>query len=219
MTTLKLTHEGEILKSFNVPDSWNDVSMAQFYELRENPEADNIKIIAILTGLEYEEIYNSSMLDLRELVNPHLKFVTSIPELLKTPPQSIIFEGVKIEIPQDIRLESLGQKFSLERQCEGKYDIECYPDALCYYLYTKITGKTFNQVEADKMKERIMSGVDCITGMTIATFFLRRWLKSYGQNPTSNHRPGLMTKLKQVFISSTNSESTQPLTPSQGGTS
>lgn len=60
---------------FDLPTSWHDVTVKQFFELQQNERTtphDYCKIFSILSGIEYEKWANSSV-NIDEKLWPHLE--------------------------------------------------------------------------------------------------------------------------------------------------
>jgi len=191
--------------SFNVPTSWDEITLKQWLQLHnEWNHKDIIKLIAILTGLDRDTIFNTIDIDIDEKIYPHLKFIFNKIEPSKLPvPEYITIDGKTLTVPKDVTIKCLGQKLSLQNYTalaagQDKKQRDCYAYAIAIYMFQEITSKTFDEDEAIKLIP-IIENCKFIEAYPVGTFFFNsymKYLKESAKNyQVSTHR----TKFSQAW--------------------
>lgn len=106
---LDLTIEGA---TFKIPESWEEVTLDQFNQMAEHADNLNpVRILAILTGLNYEELNNYDCSGFEVGVMPALGYLGDLPDFAKLERKSELdFGGRKVPTIADPGRERIGQK-------------------------------------------------------------------------------------------------------------
>lgn len=141
MVKLNLTIDEEV-KEFEIPNSWNDVTIENFQGLSKLQKAglNQLEFSVALVGLLTE--IDSDTLDLMDLesFNEILKVLEFAKEPIEpTQKDSIVIDGIEYFIKKDFDKLNLGEMTTLNILSEKYKDNidDCIPDMLCVFLRQK----------------------------------------------------------------------------------
>ncbi len=179
---LTLTRNGLKDKiSRTLPDSWHDINFQQFMDLVDCG-TDTVKIVALFTGLDEQEIKRAEIHNLNAVI-ACLSFLNEPPQY-KTPS---MISGYKI--PADLESKSIAQYEDLKsilkgfREGENNSNYSFFPLIVATYA---VDPYDFN--EAEKIKD-IFLKAPCTEVLAVANFTLVRFRAlNLGIGKTSRHR-------------------------------
>jgi len=122
----------------SAPSEWNEVTVGHFIQ-PEFLARDSVGLLCALTGIERKELLNATE-DIMPKLNKMVEFYVKEPQGYKGKlKKTLNFRGKKINIPQDIELEYLGQKI-LFASALGKYDFsyQAIPEAIAIYIAPQV---------------------------------------------------------------------------------
>jgi len=159
----------------NLPDQLNEITIGQLIELQERPDLNDVEAISILSGIAVEELKNvSNMDDFRvfgDIVSSlshqitHLYNSDAIPEYItfnndKTNRKVKVIYNLSVEpagafmAARDIIAEEINiQKAKHgEDNFSGHFNpsLKACCQVLAQYFYCKVTGKKYNEYEAEE---------------------------------------------------------------------
>lgn len=106
---LTLTIEGV---DYPIPGSWDEVTVEQFDEMTRHVDNLNpVRLLAILTGLDYDELNNFDCSGFSTAVLPGLGFITEVPDFSKVERGTHLdIGGRTVPVIKDPGRERIGQK-------------------------------------------------------------------------------------------------------------
>lgn len=172
-------------QKFNLPISWEEITIKQWLDLREIDFTDICSILAVLTGIDRDIWFSSTEVsDIEQNVIPQLEFLADPIDLTKVPlPKTVTIGGKQIEVPTDIGLKTYGQKIIFQREmlkyadAGGDFKIEFMPRALAIYLCPEEKFTDAAAIEYQKEVEQMK----VVEAYPVACFFLSRLLKSWSE--------------------------------------
>lgn len=173
---------------FEVPEGYHDLSLGQYIEVLKWDGENLIDLVGILTSLPEEVIHNTDENQVGDSVSKYLNWITVPPTFIdkKAPdyielevPDKMAIQGKEYPIPQDIRLETFGQKISLQIHLKMAEKnelniIEIIPMTLAIYLYPVVTGKLYDE---DRARELIplIKEVNLLDAYAVSSFFFAQF--------------------------------------------
>lgn len=182
-----------------LPVGWSEVTVEQFLQLRAiSTENDIIKILSILSGISYEKWSELKLANFEKAVDDiisTLSWMSDIPDFKSLPmPKKYMLADKLIDIPDDLKLETLGQRFIFEREIfpciERTGDvIEVIDKAIAIYIQPRVTGKDFDANKA------IMADVESkvrasfiFEAYPIASFFFNNYMRWLSKKEKSSSK-------------------------------
>jgi len=97
---------------YPIPGDWEEVTVAQFNQMTQHVDNLNpVRVLSILTGLDYNELNNYDCSGFSTSVLPALGYLQEVPELHKAPrKEAITIGGRKVPVIKDPGRERIGQK-------------------------------------------------------------------------------------------------------------
>lgn len=151
MIKYNATKENGIVESINIPTEWSDVSWSLYIKLINEDDGTIEKRIAILTGIEYEQILNLSVEDIINLI-PVISFSFDLEELKKANQVPEQYKNWYIGNQSWAKLEEAKQHLA---KLDGKDPMNAGNDIVRIYHGEEINDKPVTEV------------------LGLATFFLR----------------------------------------------
>lgn len=181
-------------KVYNLPESWEEVTVKQFMELRRVKPEDFISALSVLLQAPYDDVYVSKPEQIQKLIMPHLKWYFdekfSLIDL-PMPKRLSIYSSddpgncrQQIKIPT-IELESFGKKLEFEKAMQTVGDpLDMLPHLLGIYFYTPVTKKVYDAQNINDFVENVINYCRIVEAYPIMSFFLNklmRYLKKKGK--------------------------------------
>ena len=178
-------------KTFSLPVSWEQVTVGQYLNIQAiEGQHYNQKLKALIleavSGIPYETICKCSLSQI-ENMNSVLQFIQSPPEFKEWKlPDTYKLNGKDVEIPKDLKTESLGQRIAFEQiifpAITATGDIVTVMDkAVAIYIQPTFTGTPFDEKEYAKVIPLVRESL-LIEAHPIASFFFREFKASLKQN-------------------------------------
>jgi hypothetical protein len=160
MTTVNIELE-EGVKTFELPTSWDEVTVGQFmkiYELqldKENELMGTLKLISALSGIESDILLMMDVDDFKQIATEIL-FITT--PLEKNDSDYVEINGDKFYLYRDFNKLTTGEVITIEMIIDGaKNNINSVmPDLLCLFLRKKKEDGTFEKFTTDLMNRKEM---------------------------------------------------------------
>lgn len=173
--------------SFNMPESWHEVTVKQWLDFRKIDVSDICAVLAVLSGLSREQFFNTREIDLVDKLIPFLNWMQEPIDLKSQPvPKSVIISGQEVEVTGDITFKTYGQKLTYHQELfkymdeNGTAKVEFIPVALSIYL----CPDPFSDIKAAALIPEIEK-LPITIAYPIASFFLTNSLLSFQTNPKS----------------------------------
>lgn len=157
MISITLTTDGH-MASYNLPTSWDEVTVKQFIKLSalETDDPQSLvyiaELIAILTEVPLEAVYTMPMNGLEEII-PHLAFTK---DKISTGPKDTIKIGDEVYAPiKNFNGMTFGEVASIEILLKGAKGLEYLPKLLTILIRKPDEPFTVNLVDerADMMAQ------------------------------------------------------------------
>lgn len=142
MIKINLNVDGDEME-FNLPESWNEVSVKKASELSNAKKFDgknelelSVSIISILTGIDEEIIYMMSQEQFMEVIEA-IKFTNE--DIISEEKESILIKGEEYFLKKDFEKLNMGEIISIEtlvKQADGNLS-KCMSKLLCIFLRKK----------------------------------------------------------------------------------
>lgn len=186
------------------PICWAEASTGAFQRLYGKSglkDGDSlIRVFALLTGLQYDDVYQAQSEDLNAGLYQVTSFVLNEPKAFKAiEPTEFVFEGKAYKIP-NVKSLRVGQAFALRQTMEGGENLESLISkalAICYQ--PEINGGDFNYARAMEIEQEILKMP--ITETYPVGFFLLSKLNNSGASGLLLRLRLLRTKVKNVLQS------------------
>lgn len=148
------------VKEFSVPESWSEVTVAQFMEIvkiQESMEELNIlqktiRMVVILTGIPEDYV---EMIPIEQFykIKDILEYTNA--EVDTTPCESITLEGETYFIKNEFNQLTMGETITIETLMEGsKNVIEVFDKLLCVFLRKKKENGKLEAFKSTFIEER-----------------------------------------------------------------
>jgi len=166
-------------KTYQFPTSWNEVTVDQFFRLRDWDQKDFIKMLSILSGASYETIFKCKDEDIDVKLLPLMDWLKKpLTEKDVERFKVMTFDGKQYKIPRDIGQGSFGQKLSLQNRLieimeKTGNTINCLPFAVAVYMQPIVTGKEFSTEAADAFVDEVMK-TSISEAWSCGNFFLKK---------------------------------------------
>lgn len=166
---------------YTLPESWDEVTVNQFLELRDCENADFITILSKLINAPYDKVFACNPEMIAKKIMPMLNWYfdeTFNFDELKIP-SKLSVQDKKYPIPRDIRLKSFGQKIHFEEIMRDMKDpVIRMPYVVAIYMYPVVTKNKFNIESLDEFTKNTIGNCKITEIYPIANFFLTK-LKKY----------------------------------------
>lgn len=179
---------------YNIPSTWGDVTVQQFYDLKKSNPNDIVETLSILTGCPYGIMSRTKTYDIVETVQPIIAFLNR-PMLDKENPPvyKIKINERHFPAPKDLTRYSLAQKLAAcdaieqaEKEFNGNYYMAIHK-IVAIYFYPIVTGKEFDledpidQELFDAFEKELLK-CSALEVYEVADFFLSRLLRLRKRN-------------------------------------
>lgn len=175
------------------PSCWPEVKTGIYQRLvREVKKDDNpVKLFAILTGTEYQEVWDNAREDLDAAIYQAVAFIANDPQDFKKAPRPQTFRlaGATVMVPEHIQKLTVGQNFELRDMLteadKNKHSIETLLSrAVAVYLQPLVDGGPFNPKRIPELNAEIEQMP--IADVWPLGFFLLHRLITYGHFGTAS---------------------------------
>lgn len=178
-----------------VPEGWHEVTLKHVLALESEwtgESKDMIGLLSAFTGENFHTLENAKG-DLWEPIFQVLSFVFDAPKWDKIKkPKLVNIGGKMVKPPQNLSLETLGQKIlALNLITNGSDHIKNIPDIISIYLQPAYDGK-FVSDRINDIKRHVLD-MKAYEAMPYGLFFLKRLLR-----PRSFGRLGLKVSPKML---------------------
>lgn len=172
--------------AFDFPTDWSDLTFDQgrriVTEWYPNDPDNVFLLLSILSGVE-ENVWLNSTGDLQEQIIPRLDFLSTIPDLEKIPfPKKMKIGDREIKLPQNLQLETWGQKNKLQgiinkhiATPNGPYVI--IPWAVAVYAFPEYYGEPIDSKKLTTFFE-LIEKASFLDVYSAGKFFFRKSLNS-----------------------------------------
>ena len=167
---------------YDLPESWGEITVNQFMELRDCENADFITILSKLINAPYDKIFACNPEMIAKKVIPMLDWYfdeTFNFDELKIP-SKLSVQDKEYPIPRDIRLKSFGQKLHFEETMKDMRDpVAKMPYVVAIYMYPIITKNKFDIESLDEFTKNTIGNCKITEIYPIANFFLNKLRKYF----------------------------------------
>lgn len=158
---------------WNVPTSWEEVSLKQLTEIEKVQDEENVdalSILAVLSNHSRDEVASLPIQFVDKLVE-HLGFLQKAPDV--KPSNKIEIDGVEYVVNVKEKL-SFGEFVATQTALDG--DKHAYAQLLAI-LCRKVGEKYDSAFENEVLPERIelFNNAPCTKALAVTAFFLRLW--------------------------------------------
>lgn len=184
MVTIKVNGQ-----THHLPTQWSEISVATYRLMERHAfELNSVRLLSILTGIDYDVLINFDCSQFDEKVLQHLSFVHDIPQWGDLPkPSHLTIDDVPYAVPESVQSGSWFQRTMLKTLAvEGVNNklnmIELVAPCLTYMMQPVIEGKV-----SDKNYAAIQEKIDQLPiteAYPVAAFFLSTYLKYSKSNPS-----------------------------------
>lgn len=189
MIPYDLKHNGKSIMKFSIPESWEESTLRQMIQWKEQSAKGQIefcKQLEIMTGIPETDWENCSATNVDALLLPMLEWMKeplSEQYLMSLPvPETVTINGKAIEIPKDIDFKTFGQKITFQtemakyavKDTEGGitgFELSFFPVAIGIYCYPFEKFEDKKAFEFAKECELLPLKI----AFPLAAFFLRRY--------------------------------------------
>lgn len=179
--------------SFDFPTAWEDLTFDQgcriFTEWYDQDSNDVMKLLSILSGVEVS-VWENAVGNVEADILPRLDFMKDAPELETRPvPKTLKIGEKEITLPKNIRLETFGQKVSLQSTINksiGKpHDLFLIiPAAVAVYTYPQYFNAPLDSGKLKTFTE-LIGTCSFLDVYSAGKFFFLKSLKSSGSKPAN----------------------------------
>lgn len=196
---------------FNIPTSYDELSLKQFYDLKTVDSNDNVSFLSIISGLDKSIWSQCTDLDIVSKIYPYLEWMKEEFNVELYTPDFLHIDGVKYKRPGGLGIMCLGQIEHLKLLIKeigdkpGSHDYDLFPDLLAIIFQPDVDNAEYNYDRAMELKESIYK-CSLREAWPLASFFLAN-LSSYA----TRRKGGFLTALQKkkrppASIDSTNSD-------------
>lgn len=173
------------VRSIKVPRSWHEVTTDTYQKIHSDWDSEDVvKLFAILTGEDYDRLFNYKSKALETALINATTFITQTDFKKKDVPREILIDGKLIKIPKNVGDLSIGQSVLVRQKIEKvKVLEECISYAFSVYIQPLVDRSEFNYERAMQLHERVLAMP--ITETYSIGFFLLSRLKETGESWTS----------------------------------
>ncbi len=168
---------------YTCPQRWDEVTLRQFQELKHWDGKDFIKLLSIVTGIDYYTLFNTKNFDVDDYLLPYLEFLKKpFDEKSTASIKEIKIDDKYYPVPTDLKAYSFGQKIAAcqaieEAQKEGDvYD--SLGMVVAIYMQPIVTGKEYSQEAAKEFCLNVVNNCSITQSYRVGNFFLNSFLKS-----------------------------------------
>ena len=174
---------------FYLPESWGEVTVKQFMDLRNLDSSDIIHFYSIMLQAPYNLIFGARPEQLEQHIMPLLKWyfdedydLTKLP----VPKHLTIYDREEIDkvtceikVP-NIKMESFGQKLHFDEIMKKNDEdpILKMPEVMGVYFYSKVNESTYNDEKLENFIQDVIMRCRIAEIFPIANFFFRSIKKS-----------------------------------------
>lgn len=183
--------------SFLIPSRWEDITVKQWFQLRDISLEDYCGILEVLSGVSRETWFNTREIDVVEKLIPFLDWMKEPVDLSKYPvPEKVIIGGALVTVPKDIKLKTFGAKITYEKNLQnytnenGEVSIDFLPIALSIYF----CPEPFNDTAAAGLLDDI-GNMPISEAYPISAFFLTNSQQS-GKQKVNNFQ----ANMKKIIV-------------------
>lgn len=147
---------------FSLPSCYGDLTLSQFFKLKNLQSNKLIDILPILSGLDKAIWEQFADIDIDEKIAPCLEFLQGEFDChLYLVPDYITISDKQYPKPKSLALNTFGQKLALQTaiadaEKQGKDSLEIYPYALALYMQPIVTGKPYDSDMVDDLVPAVM---------------------------------------------------------------
>jgi len=191
--------------AFEIPGSWDEVTVEQYQQMVNHAgDMDPVRLLSILTKLDFEALNNCEIPGFIEQVVPVLLWIREPIELVKLPRKThITIEGKTIPVIADPGTERIGQKLKLTKDIAAA---EGTPNGMAvlipkvvanYYAPHLKEDKKWDEKDVDRL-EIACRQMKLVEAAPEANFFLLGYIKYSPGKKSGSMSSRQESKLKQV---------------------
>lgn len=175
-------------QKMTLPDKWEEVTTGQYMQMvQHSNDLNPIRMLSILLGMNYDTLQQTDSENIDLSILNMMSFIGHDVDFKALPVVDRLTIGEKeIEVPKDIRRETLGQKLMMQTFLNSLAErkapiIEVIPFAIATYL----SPGYYEQPYDDKRAEQLIPLIEkCPVMLThpVGYFFLNRWRMYVEQN-------------------------------------
>lgn len=164
--------------TYQCPTSWDECTVRQFMKLKDWTDGDFIRLVSILTGVDYEIIAACNNMDIDTKLVPHMEWLEKPFPKSAERKTRVRVQGKMYDVPTDLAKYSFAQKIRLtERVAEEIKStgstVGCIPIAFAIYFQPIVTGQKFSTDAAVKFTDDVVMDCSVTDVVPVANFFLR----------------------------------------------
>ena len=204
--------------TFDIPNSWADVTVAQFLRLAKampdktggapatETSIDFMACLEAISGVPRAIWENTRQSDIETVLLPNLKWM-QVPLNLNDckKPEKVVVAGKEVTVPTDLASETFGQKISIEEMLlkvkeapnQNLAIVNNIPMATAVYLYPLATGLPYSDKEARDFC-RHTEQLPIMQAYPLTAFFLKRWLDLSEQKANASDLNQLLNSAVQA---------------------
>lgn len=165
--------EKEIYKA---PTAWSEVTVRQFYRIRNEYKKDVLVLYSILLGCTVERLETCKQFDLHAQLKPCFEFLDT--ELKPSKSGTINIAGKERPVPKDLAQYSYAQYLRLyERMAKVSETtgstVDCIPFAVAVYFQPLVSGEKYSTEKAERFAEEVVGDCPITEAASVGNFFLK----------------------------------------------
>ncbi len=175
-------------QKMSLPDKWEEVTTMQYMHMvRHSSDLNPVRLLSILIGMDYDTLQQVDSTGIDLSVLNMITFIGNDIDFKSLPvPDRIKIGEKEVDVPKDIRRETLGQKLMMQTFLNGLSErkapiIEVIPFAIATYLSPGYYEKPYDDNRAQQLIPLIEQCPVMITH-PLGYFFLNRWRMYVEQN-------------------------------------
>ena len=183
MKTITIKNVKGEKEKYNIPTSWNELTLAQFIRIEGADKSNILLLFSIITGLDITIAENSKDEKLEAVIWDSVSFLVNAPDWEKLEaPMLYEISGEMYRVPKDFKQLMIGQKILIGQAVKNIEDlIEKMPRVLAVLFLPLTNGGNFDSNKLDDLAGKITNSLG-VEGYTIAKLFFlsSQHLRTYG---------------------------------------
>jgi hypothetical protein len=192
-------------KEIELPTTHGEMTLRQFLVYKNEKEPTFESLLSLFAGLEKDEIYSCSDIDLDHKIWPYLEWVTKPCDYIFPMPVLVSIGKKNYRIPS-VYESTYGQKVIFsgifdKALVDGQDWFSLYPEILTLYFYPLLKGKFSENYNKDQYINDLILDMRIEEALPVASFFLTSFQQYAKLKPSNYHTTPHRKKGKRVFPS------------------
>ena len=215
MITVSIKQKNKTLgvheRHFEVPSSWEELTLEQFNFIMSEKEMNEIKLLAILTGLS-EDYLSQLPADSLHITGNYLSAMIGVPDISKWElPKRMLIDGKEYDVPT-LEKQTFGQKVYLQEELnrvntDKRPFYDAFAFAIATMFYSEISGDKHFTEEKVRALIPVVLRTKAKQAIPVASFFLTSCARSLNAKKRTSVLNRLRRNLTRELTTSKSSES------------